>query len=1334
MKFIRALTLAVVCQFVFSFYAYAQRPINFEHISIEDGLSQSSVISITQDDKGFMWFGCRYGLNRYDGKNFKVYRHNPKDTNSISSEYYLLVHRGNDKKIWLITQFGLDAYNDKLDNFNRVLVSNEIKSFLQDYSGRIWVGTKNGLLLSESPKKNNFKPFYLNKDNKLIVNVLFEGQDKRIWVGTNKGLFLIHNNKVFSYQDISINNISSIIQDKYGHLWIGTIGKGLFVLNLSNNKIKNLRQEIGVKASLASNDVFKIIAAKNGLIWVGTQTGLSIINAQNYKVDTYRNNPSDRNSLSQNSLYDVFEDQRGSIWIGSYFGGINVVHETTKPFKVYSADDNSNSLSVNVISALYRDSYKNLWVGTENWGLNYLDSDFKKIKSYKTIPGQPNSLSSNHVKGVLKDDKGRVWIATHKGGLNVLDTRTNTFKAFKNNPDDSTSLESNNIYCILFDSKKRFWIGTEYGLSLFNPMTGTFKRSNVITKEFGIKGGYAMNIFEDSKNNLFVSNYLGVHILRSGEKKFKLIPDLSQTDLHSDRINYIFEDSKNRLWIANNQAGITFLDYKNLKFKIYNKSHGLPNNNIVGILEDDKGFLWLSTENGLSKFDVDKELFHNYDQKDGLPSNEFNRASCLKLEDGTLLFGSYKGLVSFKPEDIRVNLYAPKVWLTDLKLFNKSVKVNGEDGLLTENISLTNNITFAHDQNSFTLEFAALNYIQSDKNRYAYKLEGFDKDWNYGTVAFATYANLLPGKYKFLVKAANNNGVWSSSVRELQIQVLSPPWKSFWAYLIYSLILCIVVFLIVRYVRIRVRLRREEEIHQLKLDFFTNISHEIRTPLTLIKAPIEELITNPNQDKQQKESLMQVKNNADRLLRLVTELMDFRKAETGKLDLEVQEHNLIDFLNDIYNSFSILARKKAISYSFKHEEAVLNVYFDKNQLEKVFFNLLSNAFKFTPDGGEITISIKDDDGLCMIEVADNGCGIAEDDHKNLFRKFFQSKLKQVEMPGSGIGLALSKSILELHKGSISFKSRLAQNGENGYTIFQVELLKGDKHFHQDSLKPSSKNENFRLVNDFDIISEDVIALDEETQNAQILVIEDNDEIREFIKSSLVRNYTIETAENGTIGLEKAFENLPDLIISDVKMPGKDGLEICRILKSDERTSHIPIILLTARTTLVHQLSGLENGADIYLTKPFSLYMLKLNIRNLLAGRKAMRERFSQEMTLEPTKIIINPADEKFLKRIMQIIEDHIDDSEFDVDQLINEVGMSRRVLYKKLSSLTNMTAADFVRSVRLKKAALLLENGGFNVSEVAFAVGFNDPKYFTKSFKKQFGKSPRDYQNSLSSS
>jgi signal transduction histidine kinase/DNA-binding response OmpR family regulator/streptogramin lyase len=1335
MKFKRAVTLAAVCQFVCSIWVYAQNAVKFNHLSVEDGLSQSSVLSITQDDNGFMWFGCGYALNKFDGKNFKIYHHIPNNSKSISSDNSVKVYKGLERKIWVLTLSGLDYYREKSDDFVNVLKFEGLKCFYQEQNGRIWLGTYNGLLYADDPKKIKFKLLSLLPYSKgVVINTVFKDNDNKIWVGSNKGLFCINKGKITSISYLKNFNISTITQDANLNFWLGTIGKGVLVLNFKTGAIiKNLVQDVSNKESLASNDVFKIISAKTGEIWIGTQTGLSVVNPKTFKIKTYKNIPSDVNSLSQNSIYDVFEDKTGSIWIGTYFGGINVVHKTSTPFKTLSADDNPNSLNVNVISKIYQDKNQDVWVGTENSGLNHLDKNLKKIGVYKHSPTNANSIASNHVKGIIKDDKGRFWIATYKGGLNLFNHQTQVFKSFKYDPKDSTSIESDNIYSVLLDSKKRFWVGTEQGMNLFNPETGKFIRSQALEKIYKIKGSFVMNIFEDSRSNLFVSTYTGIYILEAHAKQFKYIPYSSLAHVNSNRVNYFFEDSKQQIWIANYQEGITLFNYKKNKYKTYKIEQGLPGNNVLGILEDNNGMLWLSTNNGLAKFDVTKAVFNNYDQKDGLPSNEFNRASCLKLQDGRLLFGNYKGLVSFNPGDIKENLFAPAVLITDLKLFNKSVTINDDNNLLTQSIAFTKEVVFDYNENSFTLEFAALNYIQSDKNRYAYKLNGFDKDWNYGTTSYATYTNLSPGKYKFLVKAANNNGIWTSTVKELDIQVLSPPWKSWWAYLIYCTLGFIVAVLSIRYIRIRVRLRREEEIHQLKLDFFTNISHEIRTPLTLIKAPIEELITNPNQDKQQKESLLQVKNNADRLLRLVTELMDFRKAETGKLDLEVEEHNLIDFLNDIYNSFSILARKKQINYSFKHEEAVLNIYFDKNQLEKVFFNLLSNAFKFTPDGGEITLSIKNYDGVCMVEVADNGSGIAEDDHKNLFRKFFQSKLQQAEMPGSGIGLALSKSILELHKGSISFKSKLAQDGKNGYTIFQVELLKGNKHFHQDSLKPSSKNENFRLINDFDIISEDVIKLDEETQNAQILVIEDNDEIREFIKSSLIKNYTVETAENGIIGLEKAFENLPDLIISDVKMPGKDGLEICRILKSDERTSHIPIILLTARTTLVHQLSGLENGADIYLTKPFSLYMLKLNIRNLLAARKAMRERFSQEMTLEPTKIIVNPADEKFLKRIMQIIEDHIDDSEFDVDQLINEVGMSRRVLYKKLSTLTNMTAADFVRSVRLKKAALLLENGGFNVSEVAFAVGFNDPKYFTKSFKKQFGKSPREYQNDLNS-
>ncbi|WP_036691953.1 hybrid sensor histidine kinase/response regulator transcription factor [Pedobacter glucosidilyticus] len=1340
MTFNKGIILALFFVFVLNFSNSIKAQIKFQHLSVEDGLSQSSVLSITQDGTGFMWFGCRYGLNKYDGKKFKIYYHHD-DSKRISPDNKIKVYRGKQKKIWAISFSGLDVYNEELDTFTRFYNSSILKCFLQDQTGRIWLGTQNGLIFSEDSSNSKFTLFPLTSDHqRLIINVLFEDNQRRIWIGTNKGLFCIKNSKVAYYpyyqnQLTSIEtDVTSLAQDIYQNLWIGTKGKGVSILNIKTGRfIRRFSQQVKDVNSIPSNDIFKIISSKTGYLWIGTQDGLSVINPHSYKIITYRNTPSDIKSLSQNSVYDLFEDQNGSIWIGTYYGGINIVHKTPFSFKVYAIENHYKNLNVNVISALYEDNHKKLWVGTESSGLNYFSKDFKKLKTYQNNIYDFNSISSNSIKCIIKDNEGRLWIATHKGGLNLFNQKSGHFVSYKTNPKDSTTIDADNIYTILQDSKNRFWIGTGYGLSLFNPKTGKFKRSKIIAKEYRVPGSYVMNIFEDSQKNLYVCNLLGIHILKENSKFFKLLPYALKAGLNSNQINYMYEDSKKRIWIANYYGGITLFNPATLAFKTYNINQKLSNNNVVGILEDNKGMLWLSTNNGLVRFDVDKKEFHNYDQKDGLPSNEFNKGSCLKLKDGTLLFGGYKGIVSFNPDDIKVNTFVPPVLLSDLKLFDKSVKVNGLDNLLKKSIIFTDNLIFKYNQNSFSLEFATLNYIQADKNKYAYKLEGYDRRWHYSTAAYATYNNLPPGKYKFLVKASNNNGVWTTNIKELSIQILNPPWKSVWAYFLYFVVILIILILLIRYLNIRIRLKREEEMHKLKLDFFTNISHEIRTPLTLIKAPIEELISSSNENIGQMEYLMQVKNNTDRLLRLVTELMDFRKIEAGKVDLEVQEHNLVDFLNDIYNSFSILARNKKITYSFYHDVNSLNIYFDKSQLEKVFFNLLSNAFKFTSDGGEIVISIKDSTNVCIIEIADNGCGIAEDDHKNLFRKFFQSKLKQLEAPGSGIGLALSKSILELHKGTINFKSKLAQDGKNGYTIFQVELLKGVKHFDKNSFKQSVSLENYKLINDVDLINEDVIDFDTEFGNVQILVIEDNDEIREYIRSSLNKSYNIETAENGAIGIEKAFESLPDLIISDVKMPEKDGLELCKILKSNETTSHIPIILLTARTTFIQQLSGLENGADVYLTKPFSLQILRLNIKNLLATRKAMRERFSKEMTFEPTKVIINHADEKFLKRLMLIVEDHIDDSEFDVEQLIDKVGMSRRVLYKKLSALTNMTAADFIKSIRLKKAVLLLENGGFNVSEVAFAVGFNDPKYFTKSFKKQFGKSPREYQNSLKS-
>lgn len=992
------------------------------------------------------------------------------------------------------------------------------------------------------------------------------------------------------------------------------------------------------------------------------------------------------------------------------------------PFKIYGSS--KNGLSSNVVSSIMEDDKHNLWIGTEGEGLNYLNRETNTYTNYRYSPNNPNSLSSNLVKSIIKDNKNRIWVGTHLGGLNLFNPETNNFIRFTSKKDDTSSISNDEITSIFEDGKGRFWVGTNNGLNSFNPETGKFIRNRINGLHDAV-----FFIYEDAMHTIWVATNAGLYQLKANEIKFTSRLAGGQQILPYNTISCIAEDKKGFFWLGTFRNGLFKLDTKKHRYHKISEADGLPSNNIVGILEDNKNNLWVSTDNGLCKYNPEKKSFNIYNIKDGLPGNEFNYKSLLKDSKGEFFFGSLSGMISFFPDDIKQNKNIPKALFTGLKLFNKSINLTNNDGLLDSNISITKSVTFKSNDNVFAIDFTVLNFIKPDKNLYAYKLVGFEKNWNYVSIPSANYTNLSPGNYTLLVKGSNNDGLWTSEATQLKIKVLPPFYKTWWAYLIYLCITAAILFVFVRYLLIRAVLTKEKEINELKLEFFTNISHEIRTPLTLIIGPLEKIIDNAQDNPSLNRDLQPIKNNADRLMNLVTELLDFRKAESGKMTLQVSSGNIVKFCKEIFLAFQNMALSNNIDYNFKSESDEMTLYFDKVQFEKVLFNLLSNAFKFTHKGGQISLKIQQDENTVDILINDNGKGIPLNIQSNIFNNFYQAN-PGINI-GTGLGLSLSKSITELHHGTIKLQSEAETAFKNGYTCFRISLKKGKTHFktkelvedyiYYDDVKNYNINQTAAIA---DTAPEITISKE---KKYSVLLVEDNIEVRNFIKVALENTYNIYESEDGLIGWETATALIPDLILSDIMMPNMDGLELCRKLKTDERTSHIPVVLLTARSAYIHQLNGFENGADAYVMKPFNLKILALNIHNLLQARETIRQKFGQVVTLEPKNLIINTTEQNFLNKIMNLIENHLADPDFDVPKLASEIGMSQPVLYKKIRALTDLSVNDFIKSIRLKKAAQLLKSAQGNIAEIAYAVGFNDRKYFSLEFKKAFGKSPSEY-------
>ena len=1324
--------------------------INFVHHTVENGLSQSSVLSIAQDSLGLMWFGTKDGLNKFNTQTFEIFKHKPADSSSLSSSQninaLLTDHRGN---LWVGTQNGLNLYLRKSNSFQHFFIprgaagelsSNVIRSLYEDRQGIIWVGTDNGLYkLDKSRKFQRIEGHTADGKvfRKQLIKSVYQDHEGVLWVAAMEGLtrirpkgnayeFMCFVHNPADPHSLADNDVTSVIEDRKHRLWIGTHQYGLELFDRASGTFKRVRPAAGGIAASNGDVIRKLTLGQDGRIWIAMLNGIHLFDPDQNEFIQLKHDADIPTSLNQNSIYDIHRDAAGSMWVGTYYGGINVYHVDAMPFKGYNSFADKNSLSSNVVSSIVEDRQHNLWIGTEAEGLNYYDRRTGLFKSFKTN-ASGSGLSSNLIKAIAIDHQNRVWVGTYEGGLDLYLPSKNIFKHYSGNYSGYGRLTSRRITCLLYDHQNRLWAGTRAdGIYLYDE-----KRDAFISSDHKLSGKKApvrhiRHLFEDSKGAVWVATNLGTYRLDRDAERFTKITAKDKKVQLAD-INVISEDHMGRIWLGSYQDGLICYDAQQRLWQNYTIENGLPSNVILGILEDAAGSLWISTDNGLSKFD--RHVFKNYTIKDGLPGNVFNYNSFLKDSRGEFFFGGYNGLLSFFPSQIKDNQVRPKAVFTNLRLFNKEVQIGDQTRLLSNNINVIRELTFSHDQNIFSIDFAVLNYIKAEKNKYAFKLNGFEREWNYVNDASATFTNLPAGTYTLLIRGTNNDGVWSRT-ESLLIHVKPPFWATWWAYTLYVLFFMGLLFLILRFIWMRAIMKKEQEVHRMKLDFFTNVSHEIRMPLTLIMGPLEVLIAESQEFPVLHRKLLAVRKNAGRLNRLVTELMDFRKAEAGKMTLHVSPGNLVNFCREIFLSFRYLAIKHEIDYRFESEERRIEVYFDKFQLEKVIFNLLSNAFKFTPDHGMICLSVRDmGNGTVKIMVADNGIGIAEENRPQIFTNFYQVKDPASRHSGTGIGLALSKKIAQFHHGDLRL---LAQDKKaDVHTSFCLELKLGSAHFRPDELiSPYLNTDDPVLYHEY---TETVV--DKENQPAatgpdaqtEILIVEDNEEVREFIRQSLHQHYRITEAVNGRQGLEMAFDRIPDLIVSDVMMPEMDGLELCRMLKTDERTSHIPVILLTARSGHIHEVNGLKTGADVYLTKPFGVTALQLTIANLLRLQANMRKKFSQQITLQPANILIESSGEEFLRKLVSLIEVNLVNEDFSVNILAAEIGMSTPVLYKKIKALTGMTVNNFIKSVRLKRAAQLLKQNNSTVYEVAYMVGFNDSKYFSREFSRQFGQTPTEY-------
>lgn len=1344
----RLLLFLIAYILTYPLYAQQSKPISFVYIGLEEGLSQSTVFGITQDKKGTMWFATNNGLNKFDGYNFTVFQNDEQNQHSI----------------------GCDI----------------IRTCITDKSGNIWVGTDEGLALYDAAKErfNNFT--YPKKGKNLSINGIVELDDKRLLLFSDKEQLLLFDTElrrfadnllpsslrhivptavyrlgdyiyIGSYEGVHAYCISqdalrtllpeklkgkeilSILQQSSTRLWIGTEGDGLFLINPQTEEMVNYTHTPGNTKGISSNYVRSLALDSQNLLWVGTIHSLNIYNENSDAFDVYASDPQESGSLSQSSVRTIFADAQGGMWLGTYLGGLNYYHPLKNRFQYMQSITSRNSLNSNVVGCMREDAKGNLWIGTNGGGVNYYHTDTQEFTHYTQAEG----LGSDDVKAIYVDEAhGLVYVGTHKGGLNILQRSSGRIETLKQK-------DVKNIYAIEPTLSGEYWMSGTRELIRFNPLNKTFTRINAQANGQPIRQNRIANLMRDSKHRLWAGGEKGLVVYTEKDNKLsesRLLP--SQSPLLHKFINCVHEASNGLFWIGT-RSGVYSFDEKRQEVKQYTTTHGLPNNVVHGILEDSYGKLWISTEKGLSYFQPQTEIFRNYTSYDGLPSNQFTLNSYCRTTNERMYFGSINGITTFHPEQLADNPYTPPVDITELRLFNKTVCPDDETGILQSAINETKRITLAAGQSMFSLQFVVSNYISGNHNTFAYKLDGYDKEWYYTSILrTASYSNLPSGTYRFLVKAGNSDGKWNDTPTTLEIVILPVWYRTWWAYLLFIVALIGIACFVFRHLWIRKSMQaqieqeridkeRQREVNEMKLRFFINISHELRTPLTLILAPAQEMLNKVN-DRWMRKQLETIQRSTNRLLHLVNQLMDYRRAELGVFHLNVKRNNIHQVIEKNFLFYERVAQRKNIAYNLHSELEGKEVLCDLNYLELIVNNLLSNAFKYTSEGQNITVSLKEENNRLLLRVEDTGNGIPIDKQSRIFERFYQVESEHI---GSGIGLSLVQRLVELHHGHIELES-----AEGKGSTFSIYLPTDESAYQPDEKASRTSTEcsetahstNSREMYILDTEQpEERINVEERTEEAvaeankppqeTILVVEDNADIRKYLSEELRATYHILEAENGGKALELMKEQEISLILTDVMMPVMDGLQLCKQIKQNLNTCHIPVIILSAKAELNEQLEGLQVGADDYIPKPFSMNLITTKIRNLFRTRYRAIQYYSNSLEIEPEKIALNPMDELLLKRAVDIVEKHLDHVEFSTDEFAREMLMSRSNLHLKLKALTGEATNEFIRKIRFNKACKLLKEERYTVSEISSMVGFNTPSYFATSFKKYFGCLPSEY-------
>ena len=1300
----------------------------FKNLSVQNGLSQNTVNAILQDRKGFMWLGTKDGLNRYDGLSFRKFKHDAANPRSIGNSFITSLYEDFNGNIWVGTDAGVYIYYPEKEAFEefdcqsleKTRIERSVSMIAGDKQGRVWIAVEAQGMFCYDARQKLLRNYPLSEISSNIKCFTFDSGGT-LWLGFyGDGLYYSKDNlaTVHPYgspedgkREFEGGVITKIVQGNYNCLYIGSVKEGVSELNLTSGQVRNL---LAIDESGESIFCRDLLPYSDNELWIGTESGIYIYNLRTAQFIHLRASLYDSYSLSDNAIYALYKDREEGLWIGSYFGGVDYYPRQYTYFAKYYPKNIANSLHGKRVREFCRADDGTLWIGTEDGGLNHFNPKTKEFHFFEPSAGFTN------IHGLCMDGS-HLWVGTFSKGLRVIDTRTGVVLRTYTEGHTPHSLNDNSIFSICRTSAGEIYLGTLFGLLRYNRTQDNF---DCIPE---LNGKFVYDIKEDSYGNLWLATYAnGAYCYDVSARRWKnyVFDAEDEKSLPYDKVLSVFEDSYRQIWLTTQGGGFCLFHPDTETFTRYGLKDGLPNDVVYQIVEDDDRFLWLTTNNGLVRFDPKTMEMKVFSTANGLPTNQFNYRSGFKDEAGNIYLGSINGFVAFDPRTFAENRQVPAVAITDFLLFNKEVSVGETDSPLKSSITFSDKVVLTADQNSFSFRIAALSYQAPRMNKLMYKLEGFDEGWlTIGESPLVTYSNLGYGDYVFKVKASNSDGVWNEQETSLHLSILPPFYLSGWAYCFYVLffmgcLVCVIFYFKRRNYRKQHRQmemleqEKEREVYHAKIDFFTNVAHEIRTPLTLIKGPLENIILKKEVDSETKEDLYIMKQNTERLLNLTNQLLDFRKTETRGFRLNFTECDVVAVLRETYFRFTSLAKQKGLDFILELPQECFMADVNQEALTKIISNLLNNGVKYAST--YLRISLETDEKVFHIRTFNDGEMIPDTMKEEIFKPFVRLDKEDEVTTGTGIGLALSRSLAELHQGSL-----MMEKGEE-VNCFCLTLP-----VNQDStITLSAENVSQVEENSCGWEQEET---DTKEKKPMILVVEDNPDMLAFIRKQLTTEYSVLTAMNGIEALAVLDNHYVNLVVSDVMMPQMDGFELCKTIKSDLSYSHIPVVLLTAKTNIQSKIEGLELGADAYIEKPFSVEYLLANISSLIHNREKLRQTFAKSPFVAANTMALTKADEEFIWKLNDIIQANLHNPEFSMEDMADALKMSRSSFYRKIKGVLDLSPNEYLRLERLKQAAQLLKEGKSRVNEICYTVGFNSPSYFSKCFLKQFGVLPKDF-------